>query len=330
MQKLLPEFTPFFQIIKSSEDIYDAIEKFKEKKLQIVVKPQGLTGGKGVKVMGEHLKNYQEVIDYINQLLDAKDEVLLVEKLVGIEFTIMGITDGINIFPAPATYDYPFRYNNDKGAGTGGMGCFTDKNKYLPFMDMSDYDDCVVIMQKIINYLADNNIHFNGVINGGFFLTKEGIKFMEFNGRFGDPEAINILSILDSSFSEILKSIFHKNLTQDKVKFIKKSSVVKYLVSPNYPKKGDQITFSILKDHIEKEDAAICFSSAIQDGENYKTVSSSRVLAISYIADDIILATNKINELIEKFCSKKLDYRSDIGSKEDIEKLINSVNLAKN
>ena len=94
-------------------------------------------------------------------------------------------------------------------------------------MDKEDLRDCKDIMQKIIDNMRRKNLPFNGVLNGGFFKTPKGIKFMEFNGRFGDPEALNILSVLQGSFAELLENISNKNLNEENVRFIKKASVVK-------------------------------------------------------------------------------------------------------
>ena len=157
------------------------------------------------------------------------------ERLDGIEFTIMGITDGEHLVIPPASYDYPFRHEGDRGAGTGGMGCFTNSEKRLPFMSEQDLDDCRQIMQRIIDEMRKAGSRFNGVLNGGFFKTPAGIKFMEFNGRFGDPEGLNILSILETSFSDLLVHIWSGTLSDKAVSFAKKAGVVKYLVANEYP-----------------------------------------------------------------------------------------------
>ena len=90
----------------------------------------------------------------------------------------MGITDGENLVLSPASYDYPFRFNGDTGAGTGGMGCFTNLEKKLPFMSDKDLDDCKIIMERIIQEMNNRDLFFNGVLNSGFFKTKDGIKFL--------------------------------------------------------------------------------------------------------------------------------------------------------
>ncbi len=329
MQKVCPEFTPFYQTVSKVEELSGAMKSFESKGLEMAVKPQGLTGGKGVKVMPEHLPTYQDCADYASYLLEKNpdEKVLLVEKLNGIEFTVMGITDGQHLIVSPASYDYPFRNEGDTGAGTGGMGCFTNSEKRLPFMTDQDLDDCTCIMQKIIDEMRSENLFFNGVINGGFFKTRQGIKFMEFNGRFGDPEGLSILSILEGSFSELLIHIWNKTLSEDVVSFIKKASVVKYLVAKEYPDSSDSVTsFGIDEDAIAQKKIKIFFASCVKTGPHqYETLKKSRVCAFSAVSDDIETASSMINNAIDTHVTyaqeSHLEYRSDIGSKRSLEKL---------
>ncbi len=326
MQKVCPKFTPYYRSIKNKKDLASAIQVFKNKGMQIVVKPQGLTGGKGVKVMPEHLKDYSDCIDYASYLLDKcpNEKVLLVERLKGIEFTVMGITDGENLVMSPASYDYPFRLENDLGAGTGGMGCFTNNEKKLPFINDKDFQDCQDIMQKIIDEMKNDGLSFSGVLNGGFFKTKEGIKFMEFNGRFGDPEGLNILIILKSSFADLIKHMWHKTLSEDKVNFIKKASVVKYLVAKEYPQESNKATiFTMDKEAINNMGVNIFFASSIKISDNrYQTLKKSRAIAFGAVANNIEDAGDLVNQAIEQFVYANLEYRSDIGSKKNLDNLL--------
>ena len=325
MQKICPEFTPFYQIISKPAELNDALHEFELRGLQVVVKPQGLTGGKGVKVMPEHLATWQDCTDYASLLLKQypDEQVLLVEKLEGIEFTIMGITDGTNLVISPASYDYPFRYENDVGAGTGGMGCFTSNEKKLPFMTDDDLENCKFIMQKIIDEIRHRDYFFNGVLNGGFFKTKDGIKFMEFNGRFGDPEGLNILSILEGSFSELLIHIWNKTLSDNVISFIKKASVTKYLVAKEYPNESQETSsFFIDEKQINQLGVKIYFGSCVQTGQHeYQTLKKSRVVAFSSISDVISDASDIINYVIDTHVSGSLEYRRDIGAKKSLQKL---------
>ena len=325
MKKICPESTPFFIIIRDKDAIGQAIAQFKSRDFKMVIKPQGLTGGKGVKVMPEHLGTYEDCARYASELLEKnpKHGVLLVEKLDGIEFTIMGITDGKKMILAPASYDYPYREEGDKGAGTGGMGCFTDVGKRLPFMTDGDLADCEGIMQGTINHMRKNGIEFKGVLNGGFFKTKDGIKFMEFNGRFGDPEGINVLSLLEGSFSRIITSLYHGTITEDNIKFARKASVVKYLVAHEYPEKSEKSTiFEVDEKAVAGLGVDMFAASCVKIGDGkYETLKKSRVMAFAATSDRIDEASDLINSAIDRHVCGDLEYRRDIGSRDNLEKL---------
>ena len=324
MKQNCPEFTPFHRTISSEGELESAIKEFKKRKLLVVVKPQGLTGGKGVKVMREHLKTYRDSADYASFLLKRNkgEKVLLVEKLDGIEFTVMGFTDGNNLVMAPASYDYPYRFENDKGAGTGGMGCFTHSKKLLPFMDDKDFRSCRKIMQKIIDAMRQDGLDFRGVLNGGFFKTKKGIQFMEFNGRFGDPEALNILTVLKTPFSQVIKDLWHRRLGGDRIKFTNKASVIKYLVAKEYPDKSSRITrFQIDEQAIRDMGIKIYYASCVRKGNAYATLKKSRVFALGKVAKNIEKASDSINHAIDNYVKGSLEYRRDIGSSNNLRKL---------
>ena len=326
MNEVCPEHTPYFKVVKSKNEINDALNLFRQKKLDVVVKPQGLTGGKGVKVMPHHLSTYDDCVEYIESLLtDKPDEsVLLVERLSGIEFTIMGLTDGEHVMSTPATYDYPYRYEDDTGPGTGGMGCFTGPNGQLPFLNDDDVRTCEKIMKAIVGKLKDNDLNFSGVLNGGFFKTPNGIKFMEFNARFGDPECLNILMVLKGSFAKLLISMYEKTLAQHKIEFAAEASVTKYLVAPEYPEPSPEASnFSVDTDKAKAMGAKLFFASCIKDGDHYATIKKSRVIAVGTTAETIDKASKQANSVIEECIggAHTLDYRADIASTESLSKL---------
>ena len=323
MNQVAPEFTPSHTILHDPAELEDAMGWFRKKNLQVVVKPQGLTGGKGVKVMPEHLPTYDDCMRYASELLGRGEGVLLVERLEGIEFTIMGLTDGVNLVLAPASYDYPYRYEGDRGPGTGGMGCFTSSEATLPFMDKSDLDDCRRIMQCIIDEIRQRGLQFSGVLNGGFFKTVHGIRFMEFNARFGDPEVLNTLLTLEGSFSEIIIRMWEKRLSKESVSFIKKASVVKYLVAGEYPEKSPAATnFTIHEEAIKDLGVQVYFASCVgMGGCRYSTLQKSRVVAFGAIADEIPAAARIVDMAIDRHVSGPLEFRRDIGSKENLKGL---------
>ena len=330
VQAIAPQHTPHFKVIEDAGGIDEAIDEFKQRALEIVVKPQGLTGGKGVKVMPEHLATYAAGAQYIKHLFATRpqERVLLVEKLEGVEFTIMGFSDGDNIVLAPASYDYPFRYNGDTGPGTGGMGCFTGERKQLPFMDDRDLSACRTIMQNLIDHLRENGAVFKGVLNGGFFKTRDGIRFMEFNSRFGDPEGLNILTIMQSSFADLVRKLWHGGLKETDVQFADEASVVKYLVAREYPEVSDKaLTFQLDLEKIEDMGVHVFFASCIRrDGhDGYVTLKKSRVAALGAVTGRIEDACAVVNRAIDRHISGELEYRSDIGSAESLQAIKNKL-----
>ena len=319
MADLWPQYTPFFRVINAAADIIQAKEDFRAAQKDIVVKPQGLTGGKGVKVMGEHLRDIDEVAVYTQELLNAGNAVLWVEKLDGLEFTIMGLTDGKNTVCAPATYDYPYRYEGDTGPGTGGMGCFAAADG-LPFLPPAQRDECADIIAAVVARFREQKRHFNGVLNGGFFLTAEGIKFMEFNARFGDPEALNVLAVLRSSFAEVLQHMAAQTLAT--VAFAPRCSVVKYLVSPSYPHQGEALNFCLAEEELSARGLSVFYAAAERaDNGGCRTVSSSRVAAITCTDTDIPTAAKRINNGLAACSDGVLEYRADIGTAAELARL---------
>ena len=132
MKERCPATTPEYIVIETIEQARKELARFQKHGMGAVVKPIGLTGGKGVKVLGEHLADPGEALTYLQELIERDHRALLAEQLRGAEFTIMGFTDGTERVLSPASYDYPFRYDNDTGPGTGGMGAYTQANGLLP------------------------------------------------------------------------------------------------------------------------------------------------------------------------------------------------------
>ncbi len=318
MHKKFPEFTPEFWIVSNEESLTAAFDEIQKMSLEIVVKPQGLSGGKGVKVMGVHLANLMAAEECTRKLLsDRPDEsVILVEKIEGVEFTLMVLTDGVSVLRPPATYDYPYRFDGDTGPGTGGMGSFNDRCLPLPFMTQVDYDQCLNIAIEILQVIRAENRHFNGVLNTGFFITEKGLKFLEFNARFGDPECMNIMSVLDGSLSSLLNDIDCKTLTNTSARFMNQASVVKYLVSPDYAlKNGERHEFEMDIDAIERMGVDIFFSSAVEIEINrFVTIGNSRCVALVARSNSIQSACDQVETAIRKHVRGPLDWRTDVGS----------------
>ena len=315
VEKLAPEMIIKNFHISSDEELEKAIENYSDE--NFVVKPEGLTGGKGVKVGGEHFKTKQEGIDYAKECLAGSGKVIIQDKVKGSEFTVMVLTDGKNVVPLPITFDYPYRYDEDKGPGTGGMGCMSFSNGLLPFLNQEDVDKCVDLIQKTINYVNKDSKEFTGVLYGGFFKTEQGIKFIEFNARFGDPEAMNVLNSLETPFTEVMEHIFNEDLSQENCVFNKTNTFLVYIVSKDYAvkKNNDPVIFKLDKTAIRDNGVKIYFANAKEIGKNmYTSVSNSRLFALVSQGEDFNNLKNKVYNVIDAQVDKILDYRKDIGS----------------
>ncbi len=283
LMEIAPNATPKLRVIHDLSQVQEAIASFGG--APVVVKPSGLTGGKGVKVMGPHLDSHEHAADYARELLQRAapgDSVLIEEKIVGAEFTIQAISDGNTVVFPPCTYDFPYRYEGDQGPGTGGMGSLSMEFDTLPFMTDEHYVEACSIIRAVIQRLTAQGRHFSGVMNSGFFATADGVKVIEFNARFGDPECMNIMSLFQGNWPDVMKRIAGCNLSSSDVVLRPEASVVLYLVSPDYAlRPGPAYDFTLDRAQIEADGCHVFFSSAIQTGHNaYRTVGTSRAVAL--------------------------------------------------
>ena len=170
-------------------------------------------GGKGVRVSGEHLKNINEGLDYANEIVEGGGKFLIEEKLVGEEFSLMSFVDGKTCKHMPVVQDHKRAYEGDTGPNTGGMGTYSFENHSLPFLSEKDIKEAQKTNELVAKQLfEETGTPYVGILYGGFMLTKGGVKVIEYNARFGDPEAMNVLSILESDFLSICISMVDGNL----------------------------------------------------------------------------------------------------------------------
>ena len=313
VEKLAPEMIIKNKSVATLEQLDEVMKNYEDD--SFVVKPEGLTGGKGVKVGSIHFKGKQEGYEYAKSCLELDGSVIVQDKVEGREFTVMALTDGKNIVVTPTTFDYPYRFDEDKGPGTGGMGCLSFENGLLPFLEQKDVDECAKLIQDTIQYVNKDSLEFTGVIYGGFFKCKQGIRFIEFNARFGDPEAINVLNSLETPFSEVMENIWEQKLSAENCKFKNNYTFTVYVVSPDYAiKKAEPCEFTVDKKAILEKGAKIYFASSKPfDGNRYQSVGTSRLFAVHTSGNTLEEAKQKAYDAMENNIDAKLDYRKDIG-----------------
>ncbi len=209
----------------------DAVRYLENVSHPIVVKPVGLTGGKGVKVQGEHIHTMEDAAQYVREIFADNiggAGVIIEEKAVGEEFTLMVFCDGKKIAPMPLVQDHKRAYEGDTGPNTGGMGSYSDADHLLPFVEKDEMKHAMRILRDIVDAMAKEGCPYRGPMYGQFMLTVDGPKIIEINARFGDPEAMNVLPLLESDFVEICKRMAKGSLESDVV-FSNKATVCKYV-----------------------------------------------------------------------------------------------------
>jgi len=322
LSELAPDATPMVRVVRDAHELDEAMSFFGER--PVAIKPSGLTGGKGVKVMGPHLADHAQAREYALGLLARRtsdDSVLIEEKVLGAEFTIQAISDGSTVVFPPCTYDYPFRFDGDRGPGTGGMGSLTVDGATLPFMTVRHYEQACTIIELVIERLARERRHFTGVMNSGFFATADGVKVIEFNARFGDPECMNIMTLLAGSWPAIMERICAGTLTRADVPLREEASLVLYLVSPDYAlRAGPPYRFELDELAMERAGCQVFFSSSVRVAERcFETVGTSRAVALAATAPTLAQARERVVGCASAVPA--LEWRRDVGDEAYLEGL---------
>lgn len=293
---------------------------------ELVVKPVGLTGGKGVKVMGEHLEDKMDVINYCRDILENKiggqSKVVLEEKLLGEEYTLHIFTDGQNMIPTPLVQDHKRLYEGDQGPNTGGMGSYSMKDGLLPFVDEDTYKQSIEIMGKVIESMEKEGRRYRGVLYGQFMLTAKGPKVIEFNCRWGDPEAMNILPLLESDYVELCRGMAQGDISDLKAVFQKKFSVCKYVVPEGYGFKSIPGNKIVVDERGIEGAGARLFYASVDEKEGDIFTTTSRSLAVVGFADDMKAAERASEKALSFIQGKGIHMRHDIGKASSLQRKV--------
>ncbi|MEM2109541.1 MAG: phosphoribosylamine--glycine ligase [Candidatus Odinarchaeota archaeon] len=297
------------------------VRKYLQEHGNIVVKPDGLTGGKGVKVLGEHLNNIVEAERYIEEIVTSGSKAVIEEKLDGEEFTLQAFVDGEHVVGSPLVQDHKRAYEGDNGPNTGGMGSYSCPDHSLPFIDSSYIPVALDILKKTVKAVKkETGISYKGILYGQFMLTRNGLRLVEFNSRFGDPEAINILPILQTNFTDICLKILDGNLSEKHVAFENKATVVKYLAPVGYPVSPVPTEVNVDEQEIENLGGRVYYASVSEKNGKILT-TTSRSIAVLGVGSDLEQA-ERIAESSICYIGGELFHRRDIGTRKLIQKRI--------
>jgi fusion protein PurCD len=293
-----------FDTIQGSSDFIDELSG------EYVIKFDGLMGGKGVKLSGEHLKDKDEGLHYCENLLKNSGNYVIEEKLYGEEFSLMSFCDGTHLSHMPAVQDHKRAYEGDIGPNTGGMGSYSDSNHSLPFLNDNEIGAAREINEQVASALLEHTgSEYKGILYGGFMATKSGVKLIEYNARFGDPEAMNLLSLLDTDFASVCSDIVNGSLSS--VNFRKEASVCKYIVPEGYGSNPNPDATLIVDDKY-KEFANLYYAAVNLDKSGKISTTSSRAGAMVSTSSTIVLAEEKCEQGLENISGNNLFVRHDI------------------
>lgn len=288
---------------------------------EFALKPIGLTAGKGVKVMGVHLTSMIEAIDYgcevIEKRIGGADGLILEERLVGEEFTLQCFVDGTTVAPMPAVQDYKQAFEGNQGPNTGGMGSYSQGDGLLPFLRQTDRDKALDILRKLVDAVKAEGAEYKGILYGQFMLTSQGVRLVEINARFGDPEAINVLPLLQTDLADVCIAIIEGRLDSEQVSFDSKATVCKYIVPPGYgvrPKAG--LPLQVRTEEIASIGAQAFFAKVDKEGDRLLT-TTSRAIAILGISETISGAESMAEQALE-YVEGEFYVRHDIGRLESL------------
>ena len=323
-RNLLKEYNipggPKYQAFGSLDGVLDFLNELGG---YYVVKYDGLAGGKGVKVAGDHLRSHGEALDYCQKLAVGGGEFIIEEKFIGEEFSLMSFCDGESLKHMPVVQDHKRAYEGDLGPNTGGMGTYSDANHSLPFLTDGEVLEACEINNQTAKALKDKfGEGYKGILYGGFMVTESGVKLVEYNARFGDPEAMNVLSLLESDFIDICYGIVRGTLNQTVARFLNKSTVCKYAVPegyPDHPVKGESIDVSLVSNPDN------LFYSSVDTQREGLVEAGSRTVAVVGIADTIPEA-EKIAEKEISSVKGPLFHRTDIGTADLVQKRVKHMN----
>ncbi len=302
----------------------NGIEAFVGKLDGVVIKPDGLTGGKGVMVQGDHFQTKEEALDLCRQILDDHPSVIVEEKFEGEEFSLQCLCDGTTVVATPPVQDHKRRFVGDRGPNTGGMGSYSLQNHSLPFLKEEDVAQGLAITQKVAEAIyRETGAYYKGVMYGGFIVTREGVRLLEYNARFGDPEAMNILPLLKTDFVDICGAVIDGTLKDMKIEFEKKATVCKYIVPTGYGLPADHPDARSTSAKIEVADTgeARLYFSSVDKREDGLYMTPSRAIGVVGVADTLKDA-ERVAEGAIAAITGPIDHRPDIGTEALIEKRI--------
>jgi phosphoribosylamine--glycine ligase len=298
---------------ESFTDPHKALEYLEEVSAPIVVKADGLAAGKGVTVaMDIHTAREAVRECFAGRFGEAGETVLIEEYLSGPECSLLAFTDGETVVPMAPAQDHKRAFENDEGPNTGGMGVYSP----VPIVTHAEHAEMVRLMEATVAGLRAEGIDYRGVLYGGFILTDEGPKLLEFNARFGDPETQVVLPRLNSDLLEILLATARRELSSAEVAWKDEWAVSVVLASGGYP--DDYETGKPIAG-VEAAQAMpgviVYHAGTSRSGDGTLLTAGGRVLNVTALGESFAQARERAYAAVAEISWDGMFFRSDIGAK---------------
>lgn len=306
--------TAAYEIFTNSAD---AIEYVKKGSFPAVIKAEGLALGKGV-IIAQNLDEAEKGIhDIMDNMIFGKSgsRVVIEEFLTGPEVSVLAFCDGKTVKPMVSAQDHKRAYDDDKGLNTGGMGTFSPSRLYSAEIA----DECMNnIFLPTVAAMAKEGRPFKGVLYFGLMMTPNGVKVIEYNARFGDPETQVVLPRLKTDLVDIMNAVIDEKLDEIEIEWDNGAAVCVIMASGGYPvkyKSGYEITG--IDDAEKSNNIKVFHAGTKKDGEKYLT-AGGRVIGVTAVSDNLDNAISDAYKAVEKIHFTDAHYRKDIGRKKPV------------
>ena len=293
-------------------DMDKALKYLESIRMPVAVKADGLALGKGA-IMAHTLLDAKDAVKSMMQ--DKKfgtsgDTVIIEEYLVGREVTVLAFSDGKTVIPMVSSQDHKRAYDNDEGLNTGGMGAIAPSRLYTGGLP----DICMeTIFKPTVDAMCKEGRPFKGVIYFELMLTDNGPKVIEYNARFGDPEAQVVLPLLKNDLMDIIDAIIDERLSEIDIEWNKGAAACIVMASGGYPisyTKGYEISGL---DSVGTSDDVFIYHAGTKKADGKYYTNGGRVLGVTAIGTDLDLALDKAYSAVGKISFTDAHYRKDIG-----------------
>lgn len=294
-------------------DSKSAIEYLEKGTFPAVIKADGLALGKGVIIA----QDIEEAKQAVHEMIDdgkfgkSGSRVVIEEFLTGPEVSVLAFTDGKTVKPMVSAQDHKRAYDNDEGLNTGGMGTFSPSRLY----DKAKADECMEnIFLPTIKAMSAEGRPFKGVLYFGLMMTENGVKVIEYNCRFGDPETQVVLPRLKTDLVDIMEAVIDERLDEIEIEWEDNAAVCVVMASGGYPvsyQKGYEISGL----EAAAADDIVIFHAGTAKKDGKFVTNGGRVLGVTAIAENLDKAIEKSYDAVKKIDFKDAHYRRDIGIK---------------